>query len=104
MKTLHRIPYTANNLVFHVIHSMKKIHKTFLRMICHGIDRKISSLQILLKAGSKGYLLRMPAILIIAVHPIGGDLISLLVHHHRNRTMLKTGIYRSWKQFLHLIR
>ena len=49
MKTLQRIAHTADDLVPHIIHPVKKIDKSFLRMVCHGIDRKISALQILLQ-------------------------------------------------------
>ena len=49
LKPLHGITHAADHLFFHVIHSAKKIYKSPLRMICHGINGKISPFQILFK-------------------------------------------------------
>ena len=50
MKALHWITDTADDFVLHIIHSMKQIHQTSNRMICHRIDCKVSALQVLFQA------------------------------------------------------
>ena len=74
------------------------------RMIGHGIDGKVSSLQIFLKASGKGHSIRMTSIMILSVHTIGGHLKTLFIHHYRYCSMLDSRIYGSSKKFLHLLR
>ena len=97
MKALQRITYTTDDLVLHIIHPVKKIDNPLLRMVCHGIDREISAFQILFQTGSKRHLLRMTAIFIFTVHTVSCHLITFLIHHYRDSTVLEPGIYRAWK-------
>ncbi len=60
----------------------------------HGIDRKISSPQILFQPVGKLYLLWMSAVLICTIDPVGRHLKAVLTERNRNRSMLDPCINR----------
>ena len=53
---------------------MITVNDATIHVVCHGIDGKIPSGQILFQASGKGHCLGMPPILVNAVYPIGGYL------------------------------
>ena len=103
-KTFHRITNATNDLPIDILHSAKQIHQSMLRMISHGVDGKISSLQIFLKTSGKGHCIRVAAVMIFSVYTVGCYLKALFVHHYGYCSMLDPRIYSPSKKLLHLLR
>ena len=96
-KTCFRITHAANDPTFQIPCSVKLINQSFCRIVGHGIDRKIPSLQILQQTLGKLHFLGMTAILILSIHPVSGHLESFFSKHDRHRSMLDPGIDGSGK-------
>ena len=103
-KTLLRISHTPDQMMVQILHSAKYIHQTHLVIIRHGIDRKISSSQILFQPVGKLYLLWMSAVLICTIDPVGRHLKAVLTEKNRNRSMLDPCINRPAEQLFYLFR
>ena len=103
-KTFQRISHTADNLSVNIFQPAKKVNQSAGRIIRHGINGKITALQVLFKACCKGYLFRMSAILIFAIHPISCNFIAFFLHKDSHGSVLQTCIHCSVKQFLNLLR
>ena len=91
-KPLLRVSNTTDHAILDILHPTENINQTFFGIICHRIDGKIAPAQILLQVGGESHILRMPAICIFSVDPIGGYFKSFLAQHNRNRTMLDSCI------------
>ena len=103
-KTLPGRPHTADHPGLQIPYSSVEIDQPLFLIISHGVDREISSLQILLQAGGKGNILRMPAVLVFPVNPVRCHLVAFASDQNGYRPVLNTRVYRVRKQLLDLLR
>ena len=59
-----------------ISHTVKHVHQTTFVIICHGIDGKIPTPQILLKVIGKGDFLWVSSILILSINAVGSNLVA----------------------------
>ena len=104
LKPLVGLSHAADDLPFQILPASEQIHQSVFLIICHGVHREIPPLQILLQTGGKCHFLRMSAVLIFPVHPVGRHFIAPSVAHNRNRAVLDSRIDCLFKQGLRLLR
>ena len=83
-----------------ILHSTKHIYQPDIIIICHRIDRKISSAKIFFQTIGKADFLRMTAILICTVNSISRHLITVFANHYCNCSVFYSCINRPAKYFL----
>ncbi len=103
-KALLCIAHTADHSRLHIAYPIENIHQSCLLIISHRIHGKIPSPQVFFQTRRKSYLFRMPPILIHSINTVCGHLKSLMIHHHRHRTMLNPGIDSPCKNPFHVLR
>ena len=96
--------YAADHTVCQVFYAPKQINHSTAVIICHGIDGKISSSQILSQFSGKIHLFRVAVVTVFSVNPVSSHFESFPVHHDRNGSMFNTGIDGPVKQFFDLLR
>ena len=102
-----RIPHGADLLRRQILHAAEVVHDARPLIVGHGIDGEIPPGQILMEGRRKDHLLGMTAVQVLAVDPVGGDLIArellvFLPHQDGHRAVLNAGINGPAEQSLHL--
>ena len=97
-KALPRISDRADDSLLQVLLSAEQIDQAAFPVIRHRVDRKIPSLKVFLQARSKSHFPGVASVLIDAVHPEGGNLITRPAAHDSHRSVLQACVDRSGKQ------
>ena len=103
-KPFRRIPDAPDELSPDVADAVKLVDKPGLLRIGHRIDREVPAPEVLEKAPRKGHTLRVTAVLIGAVNPVGRDFKALSSDEDRHRPVLDAGVDGARKELLHLPR
>ena len=82
----------------------KDIHQPVLLIIGHRIDGKVPSQKILMQIPGERHLLRMTAVFILSIDPVGCHFKPFIPHKHRDRSMLDSRIEGLMEQRLRLFR
>ena len=96
-KPLSRVAHTADLSALQVADTAEGIYQTLFFIICHGIDGKVPPLQIFQKIWREQHLLRVAAVQIFAVNPVGGDLEAFFSVQDRHGSVLEPRVHRSGK-------
>ena len=80
-KALLRVSHRPQNARLQVGLPAERVRQPQCGMAGHGVHRKIPPGQVLRQAGGKGHRIRVAAVAVPKLHPVGGDLVgSALLH------------------------
>ena len=100
LKIFPRISNATDQMMIQILHSTKHVYQPDIIIICHRIDRKISSAKIFFQTIGKADFLRMTAILICTVNSISRHLTTVFANHYCNCSVFYSCINRPAKYFL----
>ena len=104
MKRSRGIANAADNHFLHILLAPEKVHQAVFFVVSHGVHREIPAFQILGEKGGEGHFLRVAAVLIFPVQPVGRHLVALPVQKDRHGPVLDSRIDSFFEKIFHLLR
>ena len=100
-EALVRVADAADRLQLQVAHAAEEIHEPLLVVVGHRVDGEVAAAQILRQVRRKCHFIRVAAVRVRAVDPVGRDLEAVLLEEHGHRAVRKARVDRAAEQPLH---